>query len=235
MKATREAKLRTSWAAPDQPYEEALTRFIERILDADRGAPFLADVRGFMREIAPQGMRNALAQAVLKFTVPGVPDTYQGCELWDLNLVDPDNRRPVDYALRAAALHGLCHITPHRLMGFWRDGRIKLHVIRRLMTLRRQQPALFADGSYLPLAVDGSSAERVCAFARVADGAACIVAVPLSPAWRDTTITLPEELSHRAWTDVLTAENYAPADKFTAERLFATLPAAVLITPPQPR
>jgi (1->4)-alpha-D-glucan 1-alpha-D-glucosylmutase len=179
-------------------------------------------------------MRNALAQAVLKLTVPGVPDTYQGCELWDLNLVDPDNRRPVDYAQREALLHALCHTTPQSLIESWADGRIKLHVLSRLARLRREQPALFDDGRYLPLATPGPHDERLCAFARVANDAACVVVVPLGATWDDTIIALPAELAGRAWTDALTAVSYAPAERFPAARLFETLPVAVLITPPPP-
>jgi (1->4)-alpha-D-glucan 1-alpha-D-glucosylmutase len=234
IKAAREAKLHTSWAAPDAPYEEALTRFIERMLDPNRSAPFLADVRAFVREIAPQAMRNAMAQAVLKLTVPGVPDTYQGCELWDLSLVDPDNRRPVDYALRTTALGELGKAPPHALLESWQDGRIKLHIVARLARLRRAQPALFRDGSYQPLAVAGAHAERICAFARVADGAACVAAVPLGPNWSDTTVGLPEEFAGRDWDDVLTGEIYERPERLDAARLFATFPVAALFTRPPP-
>jgi (1->4)-alpha-D-glucan 1-alpha-D-glucosylmutase len=166
--------------------------------------------------------------------VPGVPDIYQGCEMWDLSLVDPDNRRPVDYARRAAALQGLCNATPQSLLDSWEDGRIKLQVVARLAALRRERPALFQAGSYLPIAVTGPHAERICAFARVADGEACLIAVPLGPAWDNTTIALPDDIAGRAWDNVLTGEAYERPEGLDAARLFAALPVAALATRPPP-
>jgi (1->4)-alpha-D-glucan 1-alpha-D-glucosylmutase len=243
VKAAREAKLRTSWAAPDAAYEEALTGFVRRLLDPARGAPFLADARGFARAAALPGALNGLSQALLKLTVPGVPDIYQGCEMWDLSLVDPDNRRPVDYPARIAALEALDGAAPRRLLESWRDGRIKLHVVSRLLALRQREAALFRDGAYLPLTVSGAQADRICAFARVADGRACLVvaprffvgligeggAAPLGEAWGDSVIALPDELAGRTWEGVLDGRRFTDAAAtISVATLLAELPVATL-------
>jgi (1->4)-alpha-D-glucan 1-alpha-D-glucosylmutase len=162
-KALREAKLATDWSAPNQEYESA-ARHLTMALVADSALPdLLNEIAAFARHVSPAGAVNSLAQAVLKLTVPGVPDFYQGTEFWDFSLVDPDNRRPVDFAARAASLGDspLPSLAQH-----WRDGRIKQAVIARTLALRRACPALFAEGNYEPLAVRGAFAERVIAFAR---------------------------------------------------------------------
>src|ERR671918_568788 len=141
MKASREAKQRTSWTAPDEEYESGLERFVRRILDPQDGRAFLADLLPFQAQVALIGALNGLAQTLLKLTVPGVPDTYQGCELWDLSLVDPDNRRPVDFEMRRAMLAQ--DADPAELLASWQDGRIKQHVVARTLALRRAAPTLF--------------------------------------------------------------------------------------------
>jgi (1->4)-alpha-D-glucan 1-alpha-D-glucosylmutase len=137
-KAMREAKQETSWTAPDPAYEEGVEQFIRRILDPAAGRAFLADLLPFQAHIARLGAVNGLAQTLLKLTVPGVPDTYQGSELWDLSLVDPDNRRPVDFPLRAAWLAEPRPVA--ELLRDWQSGRIKQHVVARTLALRRQLP-----------------------------------------------------------------------------------------------
>ena len=266
VKAVREAKLHSSWAAPDAAYEDGLTAFVRRILDPARGGPFLGDARGFARALAVPGILNGLAQTLLKLTVPGVPDIYQGCELWDLSLVDPDNRRPVDYAPRIAALAGFAgdggggSVAPlgaaalRALLESWPDGRVKLYLVATLLGLRRRKPALFRHGAYLPLAVTGGLADHVCAFARVGETEACIVAAPrfftalmgdaagppMGAVWRDTMVSLPDELAGRAWSNVLTGARIeaTPPDVSTAiaaARLFASFPVAALVAPAKPR
>jgi len=245
IKAAREAKLRTSWTTPGQAYEDALAAFVQRILDPGRGAPFLTDARSFAHAVALPGALNGLSQALLKLTVPGVPDIYQGCELWDLSLVDPDNRRPVDYAARRAALEGLRAVAPRRLLESWTDGRIKLHVVSRILDLRRREPALFRNGAYLPLAVEGADADRICAFARLADAAACVVvaprffagliaeggAIPLGASWGDASIALANELAGRSWRNVLTGERLqGMGAALPAARALAELPLAALVS-----
>jgi (1->4)-alpha-D-glucan 1-alpha-D-glucosylmutase len=176
IKASREAKLRTSWTAPDADYEAGIERFIRRILDPTEGRAFLADLLAFAPRVALVGALNGLAQTLLKLTVPGVPDIYQGCELWDLSLVDPDNRRPVDYDLRHAYLEQA--VEPATLLADWRDGRIKHHVVAVTLALRRRHPELFEVGSYEPLEVAGEAADHLIAIGRRTADAQMIVIVP---------------------------------------------------------
>lgn len=244
VKAMREAKLRTSWTAPDAAYEAAVEGFVRRILDPREGRTFLADFLPFQARLAPLGAINGLAQTLLKLTVPGVPDTYQGCELWDLSLVDPDNRRPVDFARREGWL--AAPRPPAELLRDWRSGRIKLQLIARTLDLRRRLPDLFAAGEYLPLATSGAHAERILAFARRSGDDALVVVVPrltqplvqgdlpLPPAaaWGDTAIELPEWWPGARLCDLLTGANRdAAGNRLEASVLLSELPVA-LLTPP---
>ncbi|MGD0473512.1 MAG: malto-oligosyltrehalose synthase [Candidatus Velthaea sp.] len=164
-KAQREAKTRTSWANPDLAYEEGTARFIRTILERGDEARFPNEIGALVAEIAPAAMVSSLSQLVFKCTAPGVPDIYQGCELWDHSLVDPDNRRPVDYVLRAAML-AEAKIDPAAARASWLDGRVKLYVTSKLLELRAQRRATFLDGPYMPLDVVGVHSEHVIAFAR---------------------------------------------------------------------
>jgi (1->4)-alpha-D-glucan 1-alpha-D-glucosylmutase len=239
LKAAREAKLRTSWTAPNAEYEAMLDRFVREALDPVRGRYFLANLTEFQDEIAAAGALNGLAQTLLKLVAPGVPDIYQGTELWDLSLVDPDNRRPVDYARRAAPPEEAAAV----LVGSWRDGRIKQHVIRRALALRRQRPALFAAGDYQPIEATGAEAGRLLALARGgAEGRVVAVvprlvatwlrgaATPLVPAqlWGDTR--LPLGGPDGAWRNVLTGEAVTaePDGSVPIARLLAEFPIALL-------
>lgn len=243
IKACREAKLRTSWTAPDADYEAGLERFVQRILDPREGRAFMADLLAFQARIGLIGAVNGLAQTLIKLTAPGVPDIYQGCELWDLSLVDPDNRRPVDFALRGRMLGQAGD--PAALLAGWRDGRIKQHVIHRTLALRRAQPTLFED-SYTPLDATGLHADRIIAFARTSETATLITIVPrliepllngselpLPPAaaWGDTRIALPAELPGASLHNPLTgAEIEPPAEGLAAAEVLADLPVALLTT-----
>ncbi|HEX5795854.1 MAG TPA: malto-oligosyltrehalose synthase, partial [Geminicoccaceae bacterium] len=242
MKASREAKVRTSWTAPDLDYEAGVERFVRRILDPREGRAFIADLLGFEPRIARIGAVNGLAQTLLKLAAPGVPDTYQGCELWDLSLVDPDNRRPVDYELRRAYLEQ--DADPATLVASWRDGRVKQHVIARALALRRRAPELFERGDYTALAAAGSHAERVVAFARRSGEAAVLVVAPrlvapllrdadrpLPPAaaWSDTSIELPEGWPEGGLVDELTgAERRPQSGRLALSEALAELPVALL-------
>ena len=186
---------------------------------------------------APAGAVNGLAQALLKLTVPGVPDFYQGTEFWDYSLVDPDNRRPVDFAARATALEAG---EPRRCCERWRDGRVKQAAIARVLELRRRQPALFARGDYTPLAVEGPCAERVIAFARRSDDTAIIVVVPRlvfrlmtgdglaipRAAWGGTMVVLPAWLEGRVWRDVIGGAEHMGAAVSVGD-ILERVPAAV--------
>jgi len=248
VKAVREAKSHTSWINPNAKYDEALTRFAEAILDRQRAAAFLDDLIPFQARIAEFGALNSLAQTLIKITAPGVPDFYQGTELWDLSLVDPDNRRPVDWKLRRRLLdeleHALATTSDRAALAheLWRrkdDARVKLFVVREALALRRARPALFAAGGYRPLEARGALAEHVCAFARVGEDAAVVTVVPRLLArrgrgaaplgdeyWGDTTVDVPAELGGQL-TNVLTGEALEGAT-LPLGRVLARFPVALL-------
>ncbi len=159
LKAIHEAKVHTSWINPNKAYDDGVEEFIARLLDEGRSKPFLDDFREFQSRISHYGLFNSLAQTLLRIAAPGVPDTYQGTELWDFSLVDPDNRRPVDYERRRDMLAALkSHIASaggglrelaRELIAAKEDGRVKLYVTHRALQCRRDNPGLFADGTYL--------------------------------------------------------------------------------------
>ncbi len=237
LKSMREAKLRTSWDTPDEAYEAAVVDFIRNALDDASTNPFLGSIRAFLTRLAPLGVANSLVQTVLKLTVPGVPDIYQGAELWDLSLVDPDNRRPIDFAARRALLERDASETPHpdlrHMLANWQDGAIKLHLTAALLRLRRKYPALFAEGSYEPLTAEGPDAERVCAFLRRTEDTAMLVATLLFPARgtptsaaEPTTVALPDDMPATGWRELFTGRAVeAPA----LDRLFEAIPAAIFV------
>ena len=163
LKAAREAKLRTSWINPDTDYEAALERFVTESL---KSPLFLKEAGDTVARVAHLGLLVGLSQALLKVASPGIPDYYQGSELWDFSLVDPDNRRPVDYAVREKFLKQLERSIPRpeELLENLADGRAKLHVIRTGLALRRRWPALFQGGEYVPLYADGAREARAHAF-----------------------------------------------------------------------
>jgi (1->4)-alpha-D-glucan 1-alpha-D-glucosylmutase len=173
LKATREAKMRTSWQQPNEGYEAATDAFIRGILERGDDARFPAELAAFVAMIQPAAMVSSIAQVVLKCTSPGIPDVYQGCELWDHSLVDPDNRRPVDFAARAAMLAASI-ADPAGARGSWVDGRVKLFVLAKLMRLRADARATFIEGDYVPLEISGAGADRAVAFQR----AGTVVVVP---------------------------------------------------------
>jgi (1->4)-alpha-D-glucan 1-alpha-D-glucosylmutase len=178
IKAAREGKVETSWINPVESYEAALTRFVQRMLDRRESAPFLQSFDRFAQRAALIGALNSLSQLVLKATMPGVPDFYQGNELWDLSLVDPDNRRPVDFAARAAALASLAAAPDWAaLAADWPGGMIKLALSRALLALRNRHAELFTHGDYRPVEVAGPHREHVIAFARTLGRDAIVVAV----------------------------------------------------------
>ena len=250
VKALREAKKRSSWRHPNPDYEEAQLGFLRALLDASRPNPFLADLAVFAARTAAIGAVHSLAQTALKLAAPGIPDTYQGCELWDLSLADPDNRRPVDFAARARALERLeadlagdrAPETLDSLLADWRDGRIKLLVTARLLALRRSHPELLLDGEYLPLETRGTQADHVVAFARSRGDARLVVVAPrlvapLLPenagvripaaAWGDTAVRLPPCDPMREWRDLLNGK----AHRLPAASDGAWLPVAESSTP----
>jgi (1->4)-alpha-D-glucan 1-alpha-D-glucosylmutase len=253
-KALHEAKVRTSWIHPNEPYDAAVREFIVRILDARASAAFLEDFGAFQRRVSHYGLWNSLSQTVLKLACPGAPDTYQGTEVWDWSLVDPDNRRPVDHARLAELLRGLrrAEDSPghgrgklaRELLASREDGRIKLYVTAAMLRSRRRQPGLFSAGAYLPLGAAGEKSEHLFAFARRAGAAWAIVAVPrlltrLAPGghgtplgpeiWSDTRLPLPD-LPDLRWEHLFTGERVdAAGSSLAAADLFRDFPVAVLL------
>ena len=239
VKAMREAKLHTAWTDINEPHESAVTSFVATILDRDRNGDFVDDFGTFQQRVSDLGLLNSLSQTLLKLTAPGVPDTYQGSETWDLSLVDPDNRRPVDYAVRARLLSQLTqHAEPASLLANKQDGRLKLLLHREALHLRRRHPGLFTVGEYLPLTSTGPRADHVFVFARQHQGRTAIVAVGrrfagiseslTGPAWDGTQINLPFPVSRLRSTLTSTAIDAANSTLLLSS-VFADLPWAILI------
>jgi (1->4)-alpha-D-glucan 1-alpha-D-glucosylmutase len=258
LKAIHEAKVETSWINPNARYDEAVLSFAAAVLDRARSGQFLADFARFQARVATFGALNSLAQVLVKATAPGVPDFYQGTELWDLSLVDPDNRQPVDWALRRRLLEDLVKEIEgtQDLAGLARglletrqDGRIKLFLTRQTLAFRRARAALFERGEYRPLEAQGPLAEHVCAFARVADGEVALTVVPrhlarrriddppLGPDyWGGTWLPIADDLGAR-FRNVLTREIVevelaAEGRGLALGRALASFPVALLETLP---
>lgn len=234
-KALREAKRHSSWLSVHTGYEAATKQLLARLIVP--GSPFIDTFAPLARRLARLGAAASLSRTVLKCTVPGIPDIYQGSEFWDLSLVDPDNRRPVDYAARLAALDAAARADPADLLRDWRSGAVKQALLARLLQLRSAHPALFALGDYRPLAVRGPRQRHVLAFMRSAEGARLVVVagrlfgallgdgedlLPPVDVWHDTAVDLPPG----SWTDVLTGR---PAHHGDLRELLARLPVAVLL------
>lgn len=232
-KSLREAKRHSGWAAPDEAYEAAATRFLYACLDTHR--PVLAEIASFAARIAPAGAINGLAQTVLRLTVPGVPDLYQGTEFWDQSFVDPDNRREVDFAQRAVRLTEADATLAH-----WHNGAVKQAIIARGLGLRRAHPALFTHGTYEPRAATGTGAEaaHILAFSRRYEGAEMVVAVTRlaakfalttpcvgAEAWGETSL----DLGPGTWRNILTGDEIKPPGPCPAATLLARLPVAILL------
>lgn len=248
LKSAREAKVHTSWLDPDEAHEKALEAFIEAVLDDPR---FVDDLRRFVDIVALPGAVNSLAQVVAKIAAPGVPDFYQGTELWNLRLVDPDNRRPVDFARRRRHLEDIRRRATSDRPGLvrevrdsWRDGRVKLLVTWTGLELRREREALFRDGDYAPLAATGLHEARIVAFARRL-GSDWVVAVvprlvagiadgwPLGDRWDDTTLPLPGAAS--AVREVLTGRTLGvSAGRVGIAEVFRELPVGLLVPETSP-
>jgi (1->4)-alpha-D-glucan 1-alpha-D-glucosylmutase len=236
-KALKEAKLNTSWVQPNEPWDAAVTEFVARVLDPSPKNRFLESFLPVAEEVARAGAINALSQTLLKLTAPGVPDIYQGNEIWDLSLVDPDNRRPVDYGKRAQMLESLGTVTSEELVGNWRDGRIKLFLTRTALHFRRENPELFLHGNYLPLNLTGAFADCCIAFARQYQERQLIVLAPrlstrvgfppLGELWRDTAVELPGPISGRQ--DLFTGEKFDGTGSLPLAQVFARLPFAAIV------
>lgn len=250
LKALREAKQLTSWFWPDEVCEQEQADRIEYVL-CDPESETCRTIVDFVHRIAPAGALNSLCAVVLRCMLPGVPDVYQGTELWDFSLVDPDNRRPVDMARREALLsvHDKNTTAASDLLPHWQDGAVKQAVLTQCLRLRAQQPRLFAGVNYEPLVVHGGLATHVLAFMRHDAGRRVIVVVsrlgyratcrseqplelPLIPpgVWRDTRIILPAECRQDIWHDVLSGQEHDMDEALQVGAVLANLPAAVLVS-----
>ncbi|MEN9229288.1 MAG: malto-oligosyltrehalose synthase [Thermostichus sp. DG02_5_bins_236] len=246
IKAVREAKVHTAWLRPDTDYEEATTAFIDQILQSTN--PFLESFLPFQRKIAHFGIFNSLSQTLVKLTSPGIPDIYQGTELWDLSMVDPDNRRPVDFSRRLAYLEEIqrrAKQEPQRLIEdlllHRSDGRIKLFLLRQALKMRQEQPQLFHKGEYTPLQITGSHREHVVAFARHQGKQVLITVVPRlltqlinetqdpfgEAIWKDTQIHLPR-WKRVEWVNELTNEEIPAGETISTGLALNTFPVAML-------
>ncbi len=245
IKASREAKLETSWLDTNEEYEGALIGFVRAITD---DAELMRDFASLQQRIAFYGAINGLSQVILKATSPGVPDFYQGTELWTFTLVDPDNRRAVDFDRRQRLLqelNGLAERDPvttcRELLRTWQDGRIKLFVTQRALAARGRHSALFTKGDYLPLRATGERADDVCVFARRHEASWTITAVPMrvgklgaagawptgKRCWKNTILEIPAEAPKR-WRNAFTGELIDASGELRAAEVFKTLPIALL-------
>ena len=254
LKVAREAKSHTSWISPHEPYERALTAFVADILDDQRRRSFVADMQNFAQTVADHGRWNSLSQTLLKIASPGVPDFYQGCELWALALVDPDNRRPVDFDSARRRLDELltwmgADASPERrallsnLVQSRADGRIKLFVTLMALRARRSLPELFTEGEYIPLSIQGPQADHLVAIARRHAGK-CAIALaprltvklcgfggppPLGPIWEGATVELPPDWQASQMTNVYSGERIDFASgPVSVSRLLADFPVGLL-------
>jgi (1->4)-alpha-D-glucan 1-alpha-D-glucosylmutase len=227
LKAAREGKQETSWLNPHQAYEAGITTFIARILDRTISAEFLESLETLARRVSLLGALNSLGQLTLKATMPGVPDFYQGTEFWDLSLVDPDNRRPVDFAGRDTVLTAVKSPDWEHLARHWTNGHLKLAWTRQLLKLRTELADVFVDGDYQPLEVSGPHRDHVIAFARRHGRDAAVVAVAKScAAFTEGGRTWPRA---DAFDGAIDLKEYATeAGESELSTLFRHLPVAVL-------
>lgn len=254
VKALREAKLHSSWISSNDEYEQAVHQFVRTALEPGEGNDFLKSFVEFQHMVSRAGMFNSLSQVLLKIAAPGVPDFYQGTEVWNFHLVDPDNRQPVDYAHRKELLTSLDRKTSNNasalvaeMLNDPADGRIKLYLTRQALRFRRAHENLFANGSYLPLRIAGEKARHAIAFARTSERESVIALaarfftelgdaaqLPIGKqVWNETTVLLPDELKSGSYRDVLTGQVLQVKDKEKKKVLllaeaFAHLPVALL-------
>jgi (1->4)-alpha-D-glucan 1-alpha-D-glucosylmutase len=258
VKAVREAKVHTSWINPNPSYENGLLKFIDAVLSAHPKDPFMKDFLRFREKVAYFGMLNSLSQTLLKIASPGVPDFYQGTEIWDFSLVDPDNRRPVDFGARKKmlgilkekiekagfGLRGFCR----ELLRNWEDGMIKLYVTFKALNDRRKNSQVFKEGDYVPLMAHGELKEHVCAFARQKEARVVLVIVPrfLAPliqdidegplgekAWGNSVLIIPREIEGKEFNNIFTSETINTIERdgkgaLALHEVFADFPVAML-------
>jgi len=248
VKAVREAKVHTEWIRPDTEYEDAYLSFVEALLTPSPTNAFLPAFLAFRHKVAQYGMYNVLSQALIKVTAPGVPDFYQGTELWDLSLVDPDNRRPVDFERRRAYLGDIMERSRGDVLGLirelldtWQDGRVKLFLVYHALKARRESADLFQQGTYIPLGCSGTFKDHLLAFGRARNETYAIVVVPrfltglVGPdqyplgedVWRDTAVMLPKEWP-AIWKGRFTGQFVRGTGSLPVAEIFAHFPVGLL-------
>jgi len=251
VKAVREAKVYTNWLSPNSGYESALIAFFESILESSKQNYFLEDFLRLEKQIAFYGALNSVAQVLLKITLPGVPDLYQGAELWDFSLVDPDNRRPVDFRKRMGLLEDLIQQEANgqqslvqQMLHSWEDSRLKLYATYKALNVRSSYRDVFQDGQYIPLKVEGQRQKHVCAFARCKDETWFIIAIPRlmtklvrvgampmgQRVWGDDLLILPGGVPER-WLNIFTGKIFKISDAGAGLPLssaLSTFPVALL-------
>jgi len=255
LKAIREAKVNTSWINPDTVYEDSLTDFIEAVMSDIPENHFLSDFKIFQKTISGYGMFNSLSQTLLKITSPGVPDFYQGTEIWDFSLVDPDNRRSIDYTKRIELLDqlklresktGLSKLA-RELTSNMEDGMIKLYLVYKTLSYRKERREAFAKGDYMPLNAEGYKADNICAFARMLEDSIILIAVPrfftelIQPeelpfgkeVWKDSALIVPPEIKSKVYRNIFTEQiistmSDGPRIFLSVSELFSHFPVALL-------
>jgi (1->4)-alpha-D-glucan 1-alpha-D-glucosylmutase len=248
-KTLREAKTNSSWLSPNLPYEEAVDRFITELLDSSSENTFMQDFLPFQKRIAFCGFLNSLSQTLIKIASPGVPDFYQGTELWDLSLVDPDNRRPVDFAKRPRILEEVQNLGSSKLQGLlddFEDGKVKIYTISKALETRRKNLDLFQNGGYVPLEVKGPFSSNVIAFCRKTETSCAVIVaprltakltnmerLPLGDVWDDTFVCLPLGVS-KVWREIFTNQSVVSKKLgvdggFYVADLLQAFPVALLI------
>ncbi|MFO7968366.1 MAG: hypothetical protein R6U44_12300 [Archaeoglobaceae archaeon] len=253
IKAIREAKVHTAWIKHDSDYEEAFVSFVEKILEPGDDNQFLKAFLPFVKNVSYPGIFNSLSQTILKITTPGIPDFYQGTELWDLNLVDPDNRRPVDFEKRKRSLQYMNQREDtlgliRELLSSYRDGRIKLFLIQRALKARKENIEVFQKGDYIPLEVNGKYRDHIIAFARTHGERGAITVAPrfvnslisenemsenkypLDSMWEDTHVVLPQELKGlNQLKDSITGMEVEKGEKLMVGDVLKYFPVALLL------
>jgi len=249
LKSVREAKLHTAWLRPDTAYEEGFLEFVDKVLEPSESNQFMQEFLPFQKWVASYGIFNSLSQTLLKYTAPGVPDTYQGTELWDLSMVDPDNRRPVDYQQRISFLNDIKEKAQtdvlkliDELFSSQEDGRIKLFLTYRVLQARKENLAVFQKGDYLPLDVSGKFKDHIVAFARSSGNKMSIAIAPrfltslVQPGeyplgkqvWDDTYLQLPSA-APLAWKDAITSQMIQADGTLQIGKALKHFPVALLI------
>jgi (1->4)-alpha-D-glucan 1-alpha-D-glucosylmutase len=256
LKSVREAKLHTAWLRPDSDYEEGFLAFVEKVLEPSDSNEFMKEFLPFQKWVAGYGIFNSLSQVLLKYTAPGVPDTYQGTELWDLSMVDPDNRRPVDYEQRMSFLKDIKERQQtdigkltDELLSTKEDGRIKLFLTHKVLQARKENLDVFQKGDYQPIEVSGKFKEHIVAFARSfrdttaigSAGTRSVIAIaprfftslvqpgeyPIGEVWADTQLQLPQGMQS-SWRDAITNQTISGTGAIA--QILQHFPVALLVS-----